>query len=151
MQAAYKKHHIIYPTYCQCAQGSQYHVHLLDLYTEEVTTCGTFQEPFYIWPLNIVLKDPDAPWYCSTPVGSHTLSKKAKGMCERQGFKDIRRIIAYVCATGASNMYEAEVPESLVQEQTGHRYLRVYEHSAKYNRLFLLYWDAYRPLPFMSR
>ena len=132
----FKKHHIsskVVPIHCQCARGTRCHVHLLDFYLSKLPPEALAKDLFYVRPLEVLPANVNAPWYSTTPVGSCTLSKKVKDMCQKAGVQG-HKTNHSLRATGASSMYEAEVPETLIQERTGHRSLqalRVYERSTE--------------------
>ena len=69
------------------------------------------------------------PIYCTCQNGQSNV----KDICQRAGIQG-NKTNHSLQATGATAMYEAEVPESLIQERTGHRSLkalRVYERSTE--------------------
>ena len=109
-----------------------YHVRLLDLYLQKLPPEAIERDIFYIRPLDkIPLNDPTAPWYTSVPVGRNTLDKKVNVMCRNAGLEG-HQTNHSLRATGATEMYQGNVPEKLIQERTGHRLLkslRVYERS----------------------
>lgn len=108
-------------------------MHLLDFYLSKLPPEALAKDIFYVRPLDVLPANATAPWYSATPVGSRTLSKKVKDMCQKAGVQG-HKTNHSLRATGASSMYEAEVPETPIQERTGHRSmqaLRVYERSTE--------------------
>ena len=89
---------------------------------------------FYCRPLeNVKSESESGPWYTSVPVGKHTLGSKIKLICEKAGISG-HKTNHSLRATAATEMYQGEVPEKLIQERTGHRSLkalRVYERSTE--------------------
>ena len=80
--------------------------------------------------------DPSVPWYTAVPVGKHTLNSKVKVMCEIAGIQG-HKTNHSLRATAATELYQADVPENLMQERTGHRSLkalRVYEHTTTHQQ-----------------
>ena len=86
---------------------------------------------FYLCPLEKV-KNEDACWYYSAPVGRNRLSKMVPEMCQLAGIQG-RHTNHSLRATGATALHTAGVPEKIIQERTGHRSvecLRMYEHTS---------------------
>ena len=91
---------------------------------------------FYVHPLQEAPADPSAPWYTAVPVGKHTLNSKVKMMCERAGIEG-HKTNHSLRATAATELYQADVPEKLIQERTGHRSLKalwVYERTTTHQQ-----------------
>ena len=61
--------------------------------------------------------------YTSVPVGKRALGSKLKLMCEKAGISG-HKTNHSLRATAATEMYQGEVPEKLIQERTGHRSLK---------------------------
>ena len=63
-------------------------------------------------------------WYCDRPVGSNTLREVVKELCKKAGFPGFysNHSLCSICAT---NLYQTDVDEQLIQEITGHRSLAV--------------------------
>ena len=69
-------------------------------------------------------------WFTIQPVGCNTLATMLKSMCEGVGI--FGKTNHSLRATGATRLFEANMPEKLIQERTGHRStaaLRQYEHT----------------------
>lgn len=58
-------------------------------------------------------------WFTSVPVGKNMLQKMLPTMCEEAGFA--RRTNHSLHATGAIDMFRANIPEKVIQSRTGHR------------------------------
>ena len=107
------------------------HVKLLDLYISKLPNEVTRSDYFYARPLTKVPTDPLKPWFAASPVGKNILATMIKEMCSEaniQGHKTNHSLRA----TGASELFEAGVPEKIIKERTGHRSLealRVYERT----------------------
>lgn len=74
---------------------------------------------------------PSAPWYTSVAVGRNTLDQKVTVMRRNAGLVG-HKTNHRLRAPGATEIYQGNVPEVLIQERTGHRSLkslRVYERS----------------------
>ena len=85
---------------------------------------------FYCYPLTEV-KPLDRTWFSSRKVGTNSLQGMVKQMCAQGGI-DGRKTNHSLRATAATQLYEAGVPEKLIQERTGHRStsaLREYERT----------------------
>ena len=63
--------------------------------------------------------DSDAPWFMMQPVGRNVLATMMKKMCESVGIQG--KTNHSLRATGATRLFEGNVPEKLIQERTGYR------------------------------
>ena len=71
----------------------------------------------------------DLPWFSSVPVGRNELNKMVQKMCADAGISG-KKTNHSLRATGAWQLFQANVPEKVIQERTGHRSLealRLYE------------------------
>ena len=68
-------------------------------------------------PLNVPHQS--KPWYASQPCGENKLSGMAKIMFSLIGITG--KTNHSLQATGASELFQAGVPEKIVQERSGHR------------------------------
>ena len=123
----------IVPIYCTCTVNSteRCHVHLLDLYLQKLPKGAIEADVFYMRPLNAVPKDTSRPWFTNCPVGRNTLAAVVKKMCKEVGIEG-KKTNHSLRATGATELFQAKVPERLIQQRTGHRSveaLRVYERT----------------------
>ena len=110
---------------------------LLDLYLNRLPQEAIQKDVFYVRPLQEAPADPSAPWYTAVPVGKHTLNSRVKMMCERAGIEG-HKTNHSLRATAATELYQADVPEKLIQERTGHRSLKalwVYERTTTHQQL----------------
>ena len=114
------------------SESERCHVKILDQYFNSLPPNARDNDVFYLQPLSDVPKTPSAPWYKSTPIGKNTLSKMMKNMCEKaeiSGGYTNHSLRAY----GATTLFQAQVPEKLIQQRTGHRSLdalRQYERTS---------------------
>ena len=72
--------------------------------------------------------DPDVPWYEERSVGKNSLASLMKDMSAEAGISI--KTNHSLRATGASNLFHANVPERIIQKTTGHKSveaLRTYE------------------------
>ena len=102
-------------------------VYLLDLYLKKLPSFAFEKEIFYCRP-KATTPHSDKPWYDSVAVGKNKLAGMVSEMCEAGGVK--RRTNHSLRATGASALFQGNVPEKVIQQTTGHRSveaLRVYE------------------------
>ena len=126
----------VVPVICTCTttRKSKCHVHLLDLYISKLpSTILESKSLFYLRPLQNVPSDQAAPWYTTTPVGRNTLSLMIRNMCHDIGISG-KKTNHSLRATSVTKMFQAQVPEKIIQERTGHRSLaplRMYERTTE--------------------
>ena len=92
--------------------------------------CPRRQDYFYLQPLDYTPTDPSAPWLYASSVGEHKLGGIVKDMFTEIGISG--KSNHSLRATGASVLFQANVPEKIIQERTGHRSvkaLRLYERT----------------------
>ena len=126
----------VVPIYACPDGGQRCHVFLLDLYLRKLPQEAILKDVFYVRPLQETPRDPSVPWYTAVPVGKHTLNNKVKVMCERAGIQG-HKTNHSLRATAATELYQADVPEKLIQERTGHqslKALRVYERTTTHQQ-----------------
>ena len=99
--------------------GDRCHVYVLDLYMQKLPAEAITRDNFYVQPCSRIPSDPTQPWFTANPVGKNSLSKMVKEMCIKAGITGLKTNHS-LRATGVSNMYQAGVPEKLIQERTGH-------------------------------
>ena len=88
---------------------------------------------FYLQPLAQVPANPSAPWFKTTPVGKNTLGTMIKRMYNNAGISE-RFTNHSLCAYRATTLFQAKVPDKLIQQRTGHRSLggvRRYERTSE--------------------
>ena len=64
-------------------------------------------------------KNPSAPWFRTVLIRKNTLGKMMKNMCKNAGISGgytNHSLRAY----GATTLFQAQVPETLIQQRTGH-------------------------------
>ena len=87
---------------------------------------------FYLTPLPKKSFDPTKPWYTLIPVGKIHLNGMLKEMCAETGLaKDFSN--HSLRAYGVSTLFQAKVPEKLIQMRTGHKsfeVIRSYEQTS---------------------
>ena len=96
------------------------HVQILDKYLSKIPKEARAKDTFYLTPLLNKPKDPSKPWYTVTPVGRNRLNGMLKEMCQEAGLSTNftnHSLRAY----GATTLFQAGVPEKLIQQRTGHR------------------------------
>ena len=115
------------PIYACPAAGNRCHVRILDMYYSKLPEQAFENDVFYLKPSGC----PKTSWFVNIPVGRNELGKMVKNMCvdaDVAGNKTNHSLRA----TGATILFNAEVPEKLIQERTGHRSinaLRQYERT----------------------
>ena len=118
----------VVPVYANADSGSRCVVALLDKYLSKLPPVAFEKDIFYMKPKTATPSDADSPWYEGAPVGKETLRTMLANMCERAGVE--RKSNHSLKATGATEMFAANVPEKLIQSRTGHHSLealRLYE------------------------
>jgi len=70
--------------------------------------------------LRSLAKPSNTQWYADVRVGVNTISKVVKTLCGKAGLDGFYTNHS-LRATSATRMYEADLPEQLICEKTGHR------------------------------
>ena len=86
---------------------------------------------FYWKPKDVTPMCDEVPWFTLQVLGQNTLGSMVKKMFEQIGVEG--KTNHSLRATGATRLFEANVPEKLIKERTGHRSvdsLRLYEHTS---------------------
>jgi integrase len=93
----------------------------LKFYFEKLspTVLSNVSAVFYWKRKEKLLLSSTAPWFTTQPVGRNTLASVVKTMCESVGVKG--KTNHSLGATVATRLFEANVPEKLIKERTGHR------------------------------
>ena len=87
---------------------------------------------FYLRPCSVTPEEHSEPWFMCQPVGQNTLDNMVARMFEAVGMKGKTNHSLRV--TGTTRLFNAQVPEKIVQERSGHRTkdsLRCYERTSK--------------------
>ena len=114
---------------CYAQVGERCHVYVLDWYIEKMPLRAKEHDLFYLRPFHNVA-EPSEPSYYDSPLGVHKLSKMVEEMLSAVGLDG--KTNHSLPATGVSTLFEANVPEKVIQERTGHRSvkaLRLYERT----------------------
>ena len=119
--------------YANSDLGDRCYVYLLRLYLKKLPpkVLQDTDSTFYWKPKEVTPLSDEAPWFTLQVIGRNTLASMVKTMFEEIGVKG--KTNHSLRATGATRLFEANVPEKLVQERTGHRTLdalRLYEHTS---------------------
>ena len=112
--------------------GNHCHCCLLDLYISKLPAEAKEKDLFYVRPMEN-LKSEQSVWYYSIPIERNKLAKMVPEMCNLGNICG-HKTNHSLRATGATALYEAEVPEKIIQEPTGHRSLeglRMYERTSE--------------------
>ncbi|XP_064384924.1 zinc finger MYM-type protein 2-like isoform X2 [Halichondria panicea] len=110
--------------------GERCHCKLLDKYISKLPQEAIDADLFYLQPLRKVVTD-SQKWYSSVPVGKNMLYKMVNTICAQGGIE--LKSNHSLRATGATELYNAGVPEKIIKERTGHRSLeslRMYERTS---------------------
>ena len=111
--------------------GERCHVFILDKYLSKLPANAADNDIFYLRPAVTTPVDVQTPWYTSVPIGKNPLSKMFKNMCDQAGIsgnKSNHSLRAYA----VTELFNAGVPEKVIQDRTGHRSL---EGLRKYERI----------------
>ena len=114
------------PIYANSEAGDRCNVKQLDKYFSKIPDQAR-QLDIYLRPLGNIPNDPTRPWFAATPVGENKLGAMVKDMFTEVGI--VNKTNHSLRATGATNLYTANMPEKLIQQRTGHRSvkaLRIY-------------------------
>ena len=95
-------------------------VYLLDTYFKKFPQPPSTLDFFYLQPRAKVPEDPTAPWFHPNPMGKNNLNSLISQMCQEAGIKG-RKTNYSLRATGATALFNAQVPEKMIKEVTGHR------------------------------
>ena len=98
------------------------HVRILDKYLEKIPPGAKEADVFYLTPVH-KLTDSSKPWFTKVPVGKNRLNSMMKEMCSQAGLSTEftnHSLRAY----GATSLFQAKVPEKLIQQRTGHKSLK---------------------------
>ena len=119
--------------YADASLGEKCYVYLLKLYFSKLspTLFGDSSSVFYYRAKEISKYSSNECWFSLQPVGRNTLATMLRSMCNEIGI--CGKPNHSLRATGATRLFEANVPEKLIQERTGHRSigaLRQYERTS---------------------
>ena len=106
-------------------------VYLLDLYLNKLPQYAFTQDVLYCRPTEYTPVCDKLLWYDPVPVGKNKLGTMIKDVCKDAGIEE--KTNHSLRATGASAMFQANVPEKIIQNTTGHRSLealRKYQHTS---------------------
>jgi hypothetical protein len=110
------------------------HVRILDEYIARAPKTAQLSDAFYLQCMpSIDCGIPDAPWYKKQRLGVNKLQGMVKNMCLQAGISG-HKTNHSLRASCATQMYEANVPEKIIKDCTGHRSLealRKYERPSK--------------------
>ena len=117
----------VVPIYATPEAGIRCHVNILDTYFSKLPQEAMEKDNFYLQPLTKLPHDPQKPWFSTIPVGRNTLAKMVKDIC-KEGQISGNKTNHSLRATGASELFQAGVPEKVIQERTGHLSLSGLRH-----------------------
>ena len=112
-------------------------VFVLDLYISKLPKAAVENDLFYCKPMSNTPLNESSPWYFNIPVGKNMLSKMVPDMCSKAGLIG-KKTNHSLCVSGTSQLFEAGVPEKLIQQRTGHcslEALRMYERVTEQQEL----------------
>lgn len=104
--------------------GSHSHVHILDVYLSKVPQhLLNGESKFYLKPLQFTPTGETLPWYWDEPISRKKLQTMVKDICtEAQVEGNFTN--HSLRATGATALFDAGVPETIIQKRTGHKSLK---------------------------
>ena len=118
--------------YAQPQLNERCYVNLLHCYMEKLPKVAFERDIFYWRPKESTSASPVAPWFEERVLGKATLAHMVKNMCAEAGIAG-NKTNHSLRATGATRMFEGNVPEKIIQQRTGHRSveaLRTYQHTS---------------------
>ena len=92
--------------------GDRCHCRNLDVYISKLPQAAKEKDLFYMQPFEKVKPD-QSVWYYSIPVGRNRLSRMVPEMCQLANISG-HKTNHSLRATGATALYEAEVPEKII-------------------------------------
>ena len=95
-------------------------VFLLDLYFSKLPSYAFNEDIFYLRPKSKTPVDPKEKWYDCIPMGKNKLANVVKEMFAEAGLG--AKTNHSLRATGATRMFNAGVPEKIIQKNTGHHF-----------------------------
>lgn len=109
--------------------GDRCHCKLLDLYISKLPAEAKEKDIFYVRPMeklnkNLILTYERSTWYYSIPIGTNKLSQMFRKYADWETFKDIKQITA---SEPQVHLWSGVI----IQEQTGHECLRMYERTSE--------------------
>ena len=93
-------------------------VYLLDMYLSKLPSYAFEKD---VRPKANTPASDKEPWYDRIPVGKNTLGAFVKTMCQKGGIEN--RSNHSLRATGTTCLFNASVPEKIIQKTTGHQSL----------------------------
>ena len=112
----------IVPVYSNPAAGVRCHVFLLDMYICKLPVEAKRDlDIFYLRPLSFVPCNDISLWYpCKQCIGRNTIAMMEKHFSQQAGLEDGKTNHS-LRATGATQLFDAGVPQRIIQERTGHK------------------------------
>ena len=93
-------------------------MYLLDMYLSKLPFYAFEKDVLYLRPKANTAASDKEPWYDRIPVGKNTLGAFVKTMCQKAGIEN--RSNHSLRATGTTCLFNAGVPEKIIQKTTGH-------------------------------
>ncbi len=103
-------------------------VSLLGFYLSKLPLYAFQKDVLFLRPKKTASKDEGCAWYENVPTGKNTLATMVKSLCEDGGLPG--KTNHSLRASGATAMFQNNIPERVIQKVTGHRSLeslRAYE------------------------
>ncbi len=110
------------PIYANPIAGPRCHVYILDMYLQKLPSNAKINDIFYMRPLSFILPNNSSPWYHGKQrLGKNSIGRMVSQMCENAGLP--KRTDHSLRATCVTQLFEAGVPNNIIQARTGHRTL----------------------------
>ena len=106
--------------YARPELGDRCHVYLLHFYISKLPEEAFQRYIFYMKSLACISASPSDPWYANKPLGHNTLAKFLKLILVGARIDASNKSNHSLRATAISYMYENNIPEKLIMEQSGH-------------------------------
>ena len=96
-------------------------VFFMDLYLGKLPLYGFEKDILFLWPKQKAPSDTGEAWYEKVAIGKNTLSAMVKDMCQKAGVRG--KTNHSMRASGATAMFQKNIPEHVIQNVTRHQSL----------------------------
>ena len=97
--------------------GRRCHVFILDTYLQKLPPEALQRDNFYVHSVPVF--NTSKPWYTAKPIGKNTLASMVKEICVHGNIAG-QKTNHSLRATGVSDLFNAGVPDKIIQERSGH-------------------------------
>ena len=106
------------PIYANLKDKQLCHVQVLDVYISKLPKDAIAR--IFLRQTSSKNTHQDFPWFTSTPIGRNELNKMVPNLCQEAGISG-QKTNHSLRATGASQLFQVNAPEKIIQERTGRR------------------------------